>query len=117
MMLSVPFSLEQPVSFHIAGVAVSISSPVIAVLFYPTLLSPLLVVPVIGILFKLMALPLSFTETSAFFFIAISLVLYSAVGKKKPAAVWIGTSDLLSHGPSLREKTMTLCQSIPAGEE
>jgi hypothetical protein len=60
MTFSVPFSLEQPVPFYISRVAVSIAFPIVAVLFYPVLLGPLLVVPIIGICFKLLALPLAF---------------------------------------------------------
>jgi hypothetical protein len=44
----------------------------------------------------------------AFFSIAISLAFYSWIGRKMLAAYRIGTSDLLDHGLSLREKTITL---------
>ena len=109
--------MEEPIPVHIVWMAVSISPPVVAVLFLPALLGPLLVVPVIGIVFKLSALPLSFVETPASFSIAVSLVFDPGIGKKKPAALRVGTSDLLAHDSSLREKTMTLCQSVPSGKE
>jgi hypothetical protein len=116
MTFPVPFFLEQPVPFHIARVAVSISPPVITVLFYPALLGPLLVVTVIRIVFQLSALPPSFAETPAFFSVAVLLVFGSGIGKKKPATVRIGTSDLLAHGSSLREKTMTLRKAFQQGK-
>ena len=94
----VPLFLEEPVPFHIPGVSVPVSSPVVPVLFHPALLGITLVIPVVRVMFDLLALPSSFPDASAFLLAAISLALYPGVGKKKPAAVGVGTSDLLAHG-------------------
>jgi hypothetical protein len=100
----VPFSLEEPVSFHIPRVLVPISSPVVPVLFHPALLGVTLVIPVVRVIFDFLALPFPFSDTPALLLAAISLALYPGVGKKKPAAIGVGTSDLLAHGPPSRRK-------------
>jgi hypothetical protein len=96
--------LEESVSFHIPGVLLPISSPVVPVLFHPTLLGVTLIIPLFRVIFDLLALPLSFPEMLALFSAAISLGLYPGVRKKKTAAVGVGTSDLLSHSPPSRRK-------------
>jgi hypothetical protein len=73
-------------------------------LFHPALLGVTLVIPVVRIIRDLLALPLSFSDTPALLLAAISLALYPGVGKKKPAAVGVGTSDLLAHGLPSRRK-------------
>jgi hypothetical protein len=81
-----------------------VSSPVIPVLFQPALLGITLIIPVVRVIFDLLALPLSFPETLARLLAAISLALYPGVRKEKLAAVGVGTSDLLAHGlPSKRK--------------
>jgi hypothetical protein len=85
-------------------VLVPVSSPVVPILFHPAQLGVTLVIPVVQVAFDLLALPLSFPETLALLLAAISLALYPGVRKKKPAAVGIGTSDLLAHGPASRRK-------------
>jgi hypothetical protein len=100
----VPFPLEEPVPFHISRVLVPITSPVVPILFHPALLGVTLVIPVVRVVFDLLALPLSFPDTPALLLAAISLALYTGVGKKKPATVGVGTSDLLAHGPPSKRK-------------
>jgi hypothetical protein len=100
----VPFSLEKQVPFHIPRVSVPILSPVVSILFHPALLGVTLVIAVVRVIFDLSALPLPFPDTLAFLLAAISLGLYPGIGKKKPAAVGVGTSDLLAHGPPSRRK-------------
>jgi hypothetical protein len=73
-----------------------------------------LVVRVMG---DLLMLPVSFPESLAFLFAAILLVFYPGVGKKKPAALGVGTSDLSAHGPPSRRKTITLFRKPFAGKE
>ena len=84
--------------------SVPISSPVVPILFHPALLGVTLVITVVRVMFDLLALPLSFPDAAAFLPVAISLALYPGVGKKKPAAVGVGTSDLLAHGPPSKRK-------------
>ena len=100
----VPLFLEEPVPFHIPRVLVPVSSPVVPILFHPGLLGVTLVIPVVRVMFDLLALPQSFPDTPAFLLAAISLALYPGVWKKKPAAIGVGTSDLLVHGPPSRRK-------------
>jgi len=101
---TVPFSLADPVPFHVPRVLLPILSPVASILFHPALLGVTLVIAVVRVIFDLSALPLPFPDTLAFLLVAISLVLYPRIGKKKPAAVRVGTSDLLIHGPPSRGK-------------
>jgi hypothetical protein len=63
-------------------------------------------------MFDLLALPLAFSGTPTFLLAAISLALYPGVRKKKPAAVGIGTSDLLAHGPPSRTKPRTYSEGL-----
>jgi hypothetical protein len=81
-----------------------VSSPVAPILFHPALLGVTLIIPVVRVIFDLLALPLSFPETLARLLAAISLALYSGVRKEKPAAVGVSTSDLLAHGLPSRRK-------------
>jgi hypothetical protein len=76
----VPFSLEEPVSFHRPRVLVPISSPVAPVLFHPALLGVTLIIPVVRVIFDFLALPLPFPDTLALLLAAISLALYPGVG-------------------------------------
>jgi hypothetical protein len=85
--------------------------------FQPQLLGVTLVIPVVGVIFDFVALPLSFAETLTSLLAAISLALYPGVRKEKSAAVGIGTSDLLAHGLPLQEKTMTLFRRPLCWEE
>jgi hypothetical protein len=64
----------------------------------------MLIIPVVRVIFDLLALPLSFSEMLARLLAAISLAFYPGVRKEKPAAVGVGTSDLLTHGLPSRRK-------------
>jgi hypothetical protein len=96
--------LEEPVAFYISRVLLSVSPPVVPVVFQPALLSVTLIIPVVRVIFDLLALPLSFPDTLAPLFAAIPLALYPGVRKEKSAAVRVGTSDLLAHGLPSRRK-------------
>jgi len=78
------------------------------VLFPPALVAFLLVLAVVRIGLHLLALPVPFPKTPAFLPAAIAVGLYTGIRNKKPSAVGIGAPNLLAHGFSLQDKTMTL---------
>jgi hypothetical protein len=94
-----------------------VPSPVIPVLFHPALLAFLLVLAVVRVGLHLRVLPAPFPQTLALFLAAIPLVLYTGIGNKGPAAVGVGTSDLLVHGSPCKAKTITLFRTPLSGEE
>jgi len=106
--LLVPALLQESVALHIGRMIRPVLSPVIPVLLHPALLAFLLVLTVVRVGLHLLALPEPFPEPPALRPATISVVLYAGIGDKKPSAVGIGAPDLLAHGFSLQDKTMTL---------
>jgi hypothetical protein len=92
-------------------------SPVVPVLLQPALLAFLLVLTVVRVGLHLLVLPAPFPQPLAFLFAAIPLVLYAGITNKGPAAVGVGTSDLLAHGSPCKAKTITLFRMPLSGEE
>jgi len=62
-----------------------------------------LTIPLVGLVIRitghLLPLPKPPPESPAFLSATIPLVLHTGIGKKKPPAVGIGTSDHIVHGP------------------
>jgi len=112
----VPALLQESIAFHILRMIRPVPTPVIPVLLHPALLAFLLVLAVVRVGLHLLALPAPFPQTLALFLAAIPLVLYTGIWNKGPAAVGVGTSDLLVHGSPSKEKTMTLSRTPLSGE-
>jgi len=109
--LLIPALLQESVALHILRMIHPVPTPVIPILFHPALLAFLLVLAVVRVGPHLLVLPAPFPQPPAFFFAAIPLVLYAGITNKGPAAVRVGTSDLLAHGSPSEEKTMTLLRT------
>jgi len=115
--LLVPALLQESVALHIGRMIRPVLSPVIPVLLHPALLAFLLVLTVVRVGLHLLALPAPFPQPLTFLFAAIPLVLYAGIPPKGPAAVGVGTSDLLAHGSPCKAKTITLFQTPLSREE
>jgi len=115
--LLVPALLQESIALNILRVIPPVPSPVIPVLLHPALLAFLLVLAVVRGGLHLLVLPAPFPQTPALFLAAIPLVLYTGIGNKRPAAVGVGTSDLLFHSSPFKETTMTLFRTPLSGEK
>jgi hypothetical protein len=113
----VPAPLQESIAFYIGRMIRPVLSPVIPVLLHPALLAFLLVLAVVRVGLYLLVLPAPFPQAPALFLAAIPLVLYAGIGHKGPAAVGVGTSDLLAHGSPCKAKTITLFRKYLSREE
>jgi hypothetical protein len=77
-----------------------VPSTVIPVLLSPALVAFFLVHAVVRVGLHLLSLPAPLPQSLAILPAAISLGRYPGVGKKKSAALWVGTPDLRAHGSS-----------------
>jgi hypothetical protein len=115
--LLVPALLQESIVLHIGRMLRPVVSPVIPVLLHPALLAFLLVLAVVWVGLHLLVLPAPFPQPLAFFLAAIPLVLYAGITNKGPAAVRVGTSDLLVHGSPCKVKTQTLSEGLCHGKK